>query len=215
MAYCRNCGTLLVDGAKFCQKCGCKTDSAENDYTKRQQEFTGKLYKCPRCGEVLDSFVRNCPACGLELRGAKAASAVREFALKLEAIESRREYERPGIFSVLLNIDRIPKADEQKINLIQNFSVPNTKEDMLEFMILATSNINLRAYDIMNSNTTKSEKALNDAWLSKIKQVYEKAKLSYGTERDFLEIQNLYNDCNSSISKAKRNGIIKVSLLAG
>ena len=26
MAYCRNCGTQLSDGAKFCPKCGNKTD---------------------------------------------------------------------------------------------------------------------------------------------------------------------------------------------
>ena len=37
----------------------------------------------------------NCPACGYELRDTKASGAVREFELKLEAIESKREYEKP------------------------------------------------------------------------------------------------------------------------
>lgn len=102
MNYCSKCGEKLVDGAKFCQKCGASVhEEVYKDKTKRQQEYEGKIYKCPNCGEVLRSFVRNCPACGFELRGSKTTSAVREFAIKLEAIEARREYEKPkGIFQL-------------------------------------------------------------------------------------------------------------------
>lgn len=211
MAFCSNCGAQIVDGAKFCQKCGSPVinNNGESN-SQRQQEFAGKVYKCPNCGETLKSFVRNCPTCGLELRGTKATSAVREFTLKLEAIESRREYEKPrGLFLSAANMDRVSKTDEQKISLIQSFSIPNTKEDMLEFMILATSNVNMRSYDSTNTNISKSEKAINDAWMAKIKQVYEKAKRSYGNEEDFLQIESLYRNCNADICRAKKKGIIK------
>lgn len=86
MAYCVKCGTQIAENAKFCQKCGHPT-GVNGDQTTRNQEFVGKLYKCPNCGEVLKSFEINCPSCGYELRGIKASSAVKEFALKLEAIE--------------------------------------------------------------------------------------------------------------------------------
>ena len=119
MAYCVNCGTEIVPNAKFCQKCGHPT-GAQNDSSTRKQEFAGKIYKCPNCGEVLKAFEINCPACGHELRGAKASSAVKEFALKLEAIESRREYEKPrGLFSAVESQQRVSKTDEQKISLIK------------------------------------------------------------------------------------------------
>lgn len=217
MNYCSKCGEKLVDGAKFCQKCGTPVhDGFYKDSEERQKVYEGKIYKCPNCGEVLKSFARNCPACGFELRGTKATSAVREFALKLEAIEARREYEKPkGIFSASQNQMNISKTDEQKINLIQNFSVPNTREDMLEFMILATSNINTKSYDSANSSITKGEKAITDAWNSKIKQVYEKAKRSYGDAADFAEIQELYDKSNFEIKKAKKTGIIKWGLMFG
>ena len=205
MAYCRNCGTQLIDGAKFCQKCGYPVSDGNTKKTQRQHEFTGKLYKCPNCGEVLKSFELNCPACGYELRGAKATSAVKEFALKLEAIESRREYEKPrGLFAVAAAQQRVSKTDEQKISLIKSFPVPNTKEDMLEFMILAISSMNMRTYDSANTDISKSEKEVNAAWFSKVQQVYEKAKMSYSADSVFAEIQVLYDGCSEEIKKAKK-----------
>ena len=98
--------------------------------------------------------------------------------------------------------------------MIQNFSIPNTKEDMLEFMILATSNVNLKAFDAFNPPKA-SEKALTDAWASKAKQVYEKARLSYGSEQDFHQIQALYENLNEDIKKARRTSNRKIALVFG
>lgn len=216
MAYCKNCGIELVENAKFCQKCGFPTRIEKLEYTQRQQEFVGKVYKCPNCGEVLKSFEINCPACGFELRGTRASSAVKEFALKLEAIESRREYEKPhGIFAASEVHQRMSKTDEQKVSLIKSFSVPNSKEDMLEFMILATSSMNMRVYDSTNTDISKSEKEVNAAWFSKVQQVYDKAKRSYSTDSTFIEIKNLYDKCIENIQKSKKKGIIKWVLMIG
>lgn len=216
MAYCRNCGSALVDGAKFCQICGIATNLSPLQSAGRQHEFAGKIYKCPNCGEILQSFVRNCPSCGLELRSIRATNSVREFALKLEAIESRREYEEPRrFFSGSSDAERIPKADEQKISLIQSFTVPNTKEDMLEFMILATSNIDTSLFGIMDDRGCKARKAVAKAWLSKIIQVYEKAKNSYGDKEDFQRIGELYQTCIDDVRKQKKKRVIKWTLAVG
>ena len=121
MAYCINCGTEIVANGKFCQKCGHPTGVREEG-TTRKQEFAGRIYKCPSCGEVLKSFEINCPACGHELRGTKASSAIKEFALKLEAIESRRQNEKiGGIFAATADIIMMSKTDKQKISLINSF----------------------------------------------------------------------------------------------
>lgn len=187
-----------------------------SDYTQRQQEYSGKLIKCPNCGEVLSSFTVNCPVCGYEIREVKASSAVKEFALKLEAIEAKREYEKPrGLLATSYALQRISKTDEQKISLIKSFSVPNSKEDMLEFMILASSSINMSGYDSANSNISKSQKELNAAWLSKVQQVFEKAKRSNFADDTFLEIEEIYNKCHENISKSKKKGIIKWFLMLG
>ena len=141
---------------------------------------------------------------------------MKEFALKLEAIESKREYEKPhGFFAAADAQQRVSKTDEQKISLIKSFSVPNSKEDMLEFMILATSSMDMDTYDATNTNISKSEKEINAAWYSKVKQVYEKAKRSYSTDSVFAEIRALYDNCNEEIKKAKKKCVIKLILMFG
>lgn len=216
MAHCKNCGVELAVGAKFCQSCGCPTGVEQSNHSQRGQEYAGKLYKCPACGEVLKSFEFNCPSCGHELRGTQASSAVKEFALKLEAIEAKREYEKPrGIFAANEELLRVSKTDQQKISLIKNFAVPNSKEDMLEFMILATSNMNMSVYDSSNTTVSKGEKELTAAWHSKAKQVYEKAKRSYSSDDVFKEIQELYDECQIEMKKSQKKGTMKLVLAFG
>lgn len=211
MGFCTKCGTKLVDGARFCQKCGAAVSENVQTETEQQSENVGKVYRCPNCGDTLNSFVKKCPSCGLELRGAKATSSVKEFSLKLEAIESRREYEPKKKFFESNGHDYVSKTDEQKISLIKNFSVPNTKEDILEFMILATSNVDAKVYNCTNTGVSKTEKRLSEAWVSKVNQVYEKAKSVYGEEEDFKQIQQLYDKLNRNITKNKRKGVLKIT----
>lgn len=214
MPFCTNCGKELSDGEKFCPNCGAATGVADN--SKRTSVYDGELHKCPNCGEILKSFEINCPACGYELRSVKASSAVKEFASKLEAIEAKREYEKPrGLFARAEALQRVSKADEQKISLIKSFAVPNSKEDILEFMILATSSINLNAYDNTSGTVTKSDKELNAAWLAKVEQVFEKARRSFSTDNTFGEIEYLYKKCQEAIKKKKKKVLIKWILMVG
>lgn len=213
MAFCINCGKELPEGAKFCFECG-KPLQIENQ-TKRKTVFDGVIHKCPNCGEIVNAFELKCSLCGYELRGTKSTSAVKEFALKLEVIESKREYEKPkSLFGSAIAQQNISKTDEQKINLIKSFSVPNSKEDILEFMILATSNINMKTYDYW-AMCSKGEKELSDAWFSKVKQVYEKAKRVKFADDTFNEISKLYEECNDKIKRHKKKSVLKWFLALG
>lgn len=210
MPFCSNCGVQLANGAKFCQKCGLPVQNAKGNKTANRTEYAGKIFKCPNCGETIDSFEATCPACGYELRDAKVSSAIKEFALKLEAIEAKRGTER---YRGLNLLDKISKTDEQKISLIRSFSIPNSKEDLLEFMILATSNINYRAYASSDS-LSKIEQAIDDAWVTKIKKAYEKAKLLYEEDGNFLqEIESMYSNYEKNLNKSKKKGITKQALI--
>ena len=212
MPFCSNCGVQLANGAKFCQNCGFPVQNMGGNGTTQRTEYAGKIFKCPNCGEIMDSFEAVCPACGYELRDAKASSAVKEFAMKLEDIEAKRGAGRHGSFGLHNILNVISKTDEQKISLIRSFSIPNSKEDLLEFMILATSNINYRAYASSDS-LSRSEQALDDAWAAKIKQTYEKAKLLYKEDDFFQKIEALYLRYEKNLNKSKKKGITKQALI--
>lgn len=160
MAYCTNCGHQLADGSKFCSACGNKVDAspmANNE--ERKTVYEGKIYKCPSCGESVPGFAASCPTCGHEFRGLESSGSARELAYKLERASS----------------------DEQKANLIRHFPIPNTREDILEFMILASTNM---------ENNFKQE--VSEAWSVKFEQAYEKSKIIYGESEDFSRCYNFF-----------------------
>lgn len=205
MAYCSNCGAQIAENTKFCPECGSPNTSVSASSPQRQQEYSGKIIKCPSCGGVLKSFEASCPTCGYELRGSQPTNSVRELALKLEAIENAREHKptrtRRSMFDYnsVLNPD-ISKTDEQKATIISTFPIPNTKEDLIEFMVLAGSNIDYKSYE---NNIRTASKVVSDAWKAKLEQAYQKAEVLFKNDPDFQNIQTLHQKMTTSIKKAK------------
>ena len=214
MAFCNNCGSELPNGANFCHICGHEVGTAKVGQTQRQQVFEGTIHKCPNCGEVIASFHANCPTCGFEFRNATASSAVREFVRKLEEIESGANTGKRGLSKAFSRLSG--DTDRQKLNMIQSFSVPNTKEDIVEFMILAVSNIDTSIYNhIFPTSIPESRQmARSEAWFSKIKQTYEKARISFINDPAFQRIEELYNNCTKEIKRQKTKRIFKILILA-
>lgn len=154
MAFCESCGHELSSGAKFCSACG----TAVGPTTSSRDGNGRALHKCPQCGEVLNAFVAKCPSCGYELRGSQTLSRVRELEDALGGMES----------------------SEKRAELIRNFYIPNTKEDIYEFFILATSN--LKAGDVCS-----------DAWTAKLEQAYSKARLVFNDNDELQRLTATYN----------------------
>lgn len=230
--YCSHCGKILSSNSKFCSYCGTaignikiednnskkneeKIENKEDEASERKSIYEGKIHKCPNCGEILNSFVTNCPTCGYELRNLKNSSAVEELSRKLEEIEHNRDKTNVStkILSVFNLSDGLTKTDEQKISLIRNFPIPNTKEDLYEFLILSKSNIEIDLYE--NTQIKSSRLAISNAWKAKFEQAYQKAKLLLKDDTRILEIDAMYNEMNKSISKAKRKIWVTLGICLG
>lgn len=200
MAFCINCGHGLAVEAKFCSECGTPVSNSDN---QRKTVYDGEIHKCPNCGEILESFATFCATCGYELRGTKNSGSVREFAAKLEEIEHSRPPRKFSKNSIREAHSIISETDERKISLIRSFAIPNTKEDLFEFLVLAASNIDVQRYDDSHV-ISAAEKATSDAWKAKLDQAYEKAKLSFGNTPEFKKIHSIYEKKNADIKKNKK-----------
>ena len=83
--------------------------------------------------------------------------------------------------------------------MIQNFPVPNSKEDILEFIILACSRANSKKAQMLGNPNCMVEKkesdTYNHAWTAKIKQVYQKAQFAFKSDYELLQkIERIIKD---------------------
>lgn len=209
MAFCYECGKELVEGAKFCFECGAqigRAKAAEPEKSKTKEG--GRFHKCPGCGATVGSFSTHCPMCGSEVDHIQAASSVKALVEKLERISARQ---MPPTERKLPSKDMEPEdilieeemerasfesqKDREKAELIVNFPVPNSKEEILEFMLLASSNVDVKK---------GMGDPLNKAWKTKLDQVYEKAKLAMSNTADFAQVKKIYEAKQAEFAKKKR-----------
>ena len=171
MPFCTNCGAQIAEGAKFCTNCGAAGSRPESS---RKTVYDGNVHKCPNCGETLAAFASICPACGHEIRGKSAVASVQTFYNDLSKAQTT----------------------EQKNRMIRSFPIPNTKEDIIEFMILASSNI-----------LGEDERSIYEAWLAKFEQAYQKALILFAGGPDLVRVQQIYSNCQINIDTEKRRKI--------
>ena len=217
MPYCSKCGYEVLDGETFCEACGTPIRKNGKTTSKRETVFEGKIHKCPRCGEMVNSFMTKCNSCGFEFRDSESSNAVKLFAEQINQLQAKKETKSESILNIWGFKNK--KIEEQIINTIRNFAVPNTKEDIFEFMILASSNINtsvISSEDYTEAGANSQEefnalKARNEAWRAKMEQVYQKAKIIFGSETDFTKIQDIYLRSSQSINKAEKKRSFKSS----
>lgn len=171
-----------------------------------------KVKKCPSCGELLGAFDVKCPSCGYEIRDIENSNAIKEFQKGLYNTENQgNEFNAFGL--KLKWNDK--KSKDKKIEYIKNYVVPRTKEDLIEFMVLAKSNVEPRLYQkkglfdrlhgCKNDDDYEDRKSLSDAWLSMMQQIFEKAKVMFDEEdKTYKKIEKMYIDIYNQINIDRR-----------
>ena len=177
---------------------------------KGKNEIDIENKKCPACGQPINSISATCPLCGYAFRfnDVKKSYAVEELVKEINKIEKRR-----GIISDSIRIKisgrRINPTDEKIATVIKNFVVPNTKEDIFQFMILASGNIDVGV--LVGQESENASEIIVKAWENKFEQTYQKAKILLESDSDFCKIQQIYDSKKNEIDEMR----IKISKSKG
>lgn len=141
-----------------------------------KSEKYGDVRKCPSCGAIVESFNTRCPDCGHEFSNVGTVSSFNLLSSKLEALENKKKGTIWGMF-------KDESLDHQKISLINGFPVPTTKEDILEFITMATPLAKPATKSFFHPD---SGDIFSKAWLAKCEQVIMKARFSMKDDKATL-----------------------------
>ena len=171
----------------------------ENTTTySNRNEAPRKIRKCPCCGEPAKAFEKCCPLCNFEYQDMETAFSIKLFQEELKKLEQAKN-ECYTYRYIQNTTDEKSNLTQQKIDLIKTFPIPNTKEDILEFMILASSNFDSEYY-----NSHLDEEDISDAWLAKVKQCYQKAVLVFGEDKEFLKVEKIYQNIMQNVNGGQK-----------
>lgn len=190
MSFCPNCGSKLVEDAAFCHSCGAAASPRTHSFPAREMEFAGKIVKCPQCGDPVEPFETVCDACGFVFRDSPHSESMRRFADALSKLgESTGFTDNPTLFK------------EKLTALIRGFVIPNNKQDIVEFFILAQTNIASNNLCWSQSNSSV-KREVAEAWLAKLNQAYSKAMISFTDQDERSYIESAYASTIEAIENA-------------
>ena len=210
MSFCMNCGQKLPDDANFCYKCGTPTGSANSSHIIPKSTIPvehEKMLECPKCGSSISRMDAVCPYCGAQIINKAASSTVKEFAERLYEIEREKEVEPStglmklfGMNSSAMEKGYGSKAFDRKISLISTFPIPNTVEEITEFVIMAANSIDVQFGKKTWSNrvygkpgtTMYADVTLANTWINKLQQAYDKASIAFPNHPLYKRIEEIY-----------------------
>ncbi|MBQ4485012.1 MAG: hypothetical protein II934_08460 [Prevotella sp.] len=145
----------------------------------------GDVRKCPACGAILESFITRCPDCGHEINGAGVVSSFNALISKLE------EFDRNDRTNPIIGVWTGGEAKrlQKKKQIIANFPIPTTREDLLEFLSMGVPLAQTKGNFFMRRNQSSENyehDQLSSAWKSKLEQVLMKARISMKDDKATL-----------------------------
>lgn len=163
-----------------------------------QSNKYGDVKKCPACGAMIEAFTARCPECGHEFSNIAANSSIQRLFEMLNQVESESKEDAKGLIGGLGRAygDMFSSAfggtkdTRKKKAIIQNFPIPTTKDDIIEFLSQAVPLA--RKPGIFSQD--EIAKTMYPVWKAKCEQVIIKAKFALREDKKTLEMIKEYAD---------------------
>lgn len=188
-----------------------KAKSAQPSAPK--SEKYGDVRKCPACGAIVPSMAAKCPKCGYEFTNVEANSSTRLLMQKIDEIQAQYA-------ELTANVDNKDEStirtrgyqvkrqlNDRTAQLIQNFPIPNTREDLIEFLTLCIGNS--KADSIMLDGNDP----VTPAWRKKLQQVIAKVKVALPNDQQAQELIEEYEGKRENSKKKGKKIAIGIVVL--
>ncbi len=209
---------MVLEAKLYERKGANKAANTDQKPAEPKSDKLGDVKKCPACGAITASFTVRCDECGTEFRNVDASQNITKFFEKLNELEASRDehlfnseklsgemgcgtmfkwfFFYPilvpyNVIIFLINKSKPPKwstTDVRKEEMIINFPVPNSKEEIIEFITLSISKIQVVTLINRFSEEGKYINKWNSIWRKKAEQVYTKAKLSMSNDKSTISL---------------------------
>ena len=168
----------------------------------------GDIKKCPSCGSIVEAFSTNCKDCNYDFKNIIANNTIERLFNTLETIEISRKSGFGSFLGSTLGVS-VPDTDRRKIEAITSFPIPNTKDDILEFLMHAIPRIQYQQTSKFGGKIKYQNKQFNtgflstnamdnlpnlyaQTWQNKCIEIFRKAKLSMEDDKKTLLIIENY-----------------------
>ncbi len=166
---------------------------------KKTSTKVGEIKKCTSCGALVESFQTKCKDCGIEFRNIEAVNSIKNLINKIQEIEKS--------FSDNDSIDKQLQKSDLIEQSILNFPIPNTKEDLLEFIAFSIS----KAGGFLGNS-------IDGVWSKKCDEALTKLEIMSISDKTLIPIVEKYQDkLNSTRKKSNLQiiGLILIVILLG
>jgi len=176
-----------------------KEKNVSQHESKPKSNKEGDIKKCPSCGAPVQSFATKCSDCDHEFKNIESSNSIKNLVMKLEEAEEKARNTKSGgglVGGLMKMIDGETDLEKRiynaKSNVISSFPIPNTKEDILEFLALSVAQVNSIKIGVViklagTSGTYGYKITYKRAWLSIANKVVMKARFSMKDDRKILE----------------------------
>lgn len=203
----------MVLEAKLYEKTQAMNQDTQEKVAPKSDKF-GDVKKCPSCGAIVQSFSTKCSDCGHDFRNVESANSIREFFGDYQTIESKvvlKDNNNSGglIGKVFGGIESIGGGDwkravfTKKKEFIMHFPIPNSKEDILEFLSMAVplasparkstfSAFKKFGAHFGDDHAKNYDFIIAEVWMQKCEQILMKSRLSMKEDKKTLEQVEYY-----------------------
>ncbi len=196
---------LILDGELAVAKRGIKPQAKDQYQTNK----VGDTKKCPSCGAPVPALKLRCSECGHEFnKETDSNRQIRDYIkeLQIQLVEVDNEKIRVLGKETSLATFNPMMALNKKAQIINTFTLPNTKESLIQLLIFSYVN-----YEATQGNAIAGN-PLKQAWLGKAMQAYSLLKAQREGDSKIQELIDQYPFLDNTSNNTRKKDQIQRTL---